>query len=149
MAELIMSLESCYNLMLSVIFSCIIFNIWMMHLIGVSISCETQDDIYLNNLLSADNLAFSAMLVMSRHVNTQHYLLLNIKFCIPSRSFIFLLYSSFVLTLIYAIHSFCEFKTLVLLKISANEVKRLVGVSLSTESEKEMDYYISDFSCCF
>jgi hypothetical protein len=121
----------------------------MMHLIGVSISCETQDDIYLNNLLSADNLAFSAMLEMSRHVNTQHYLLLNIKFCIPSRSFIFLLYSSFVLTLIYAIHSFCEFKTLVLLKISANEVKRLVGVSLSTESEKEMDYYISDFSCCF
>ena len=121
----------------------------MMHLIGVSISCETQDDIYLNNLLSADNLAFSAMLVMSRHVNTQHYLLLNIKFCIPSRSLIFLLYSSFVLTLIYAIHSFCEFITLALLKISANETKHLVGVSLSTESEKEMDYYISDFSCCF
>ena len=149
MAELIMSLVSFYILIFPTSLTYIILTIWMMHLIGVSISCETQDDIYLNNLLSADNLAFSAMLVMSRHVNTQHYLLLNIKFCIPSRSLIFLLYSSFVLTLIYAIHSFCEFITLALLKISANEAKHLVGVSLSTESEKEMDYYISDFSCCF
>jgi len=107
-----------------------------MHLIGVSISCDTQDDMYLNILLSADNFAFSATLLMSRHVSTQHCLLSKIKFWIPRSTFLFFYAEQSKNSAVYML---CALKIAGFFIRSETEISLFAGASSSLKKVTKSD----------